>query len=48
MKIILFALFLASLAGTSMAQQSPGAVQEAAWYKGYLVTRLAKLNDPTG
>jgi hypothetical protein len=47
MKKILFALFLASIAGTSMAQQTPGAAQEAAWYKGYLVTRLAKFNDPT-
>jgi hypothetical protein len=46
MKKILIALVLASLAGTSMAQQTPGAVEEPTWYKGYLVTRLVKLNDP--
>ena len=46
MKKIVSVLILASIAGTSMAQETPGAVQEAAWYKGYLVTRLAKLNDP--
>ncbi len=47
MKKILLTIVVIMSASTSMAQQTPGAVQEAAWYKGYLVTRLAKLNDPT-
>ena len=47
MRRTILVVFLLSIAGTSMAQQAPGTAQEAAWYKGYLVTRLAKFNDPT-
>ena len=47
----LFALVSLILAATASslahAKQSPGVRHEAAWYEGILVTRLAKLNDPS-
>jgi hypothetical protein len=40
-------LWAVSAVTIAHAKQSPGVRQEAAWYEGILVTRLAKLNDPS-
>jgi hypothetical protein len=37
---------LALLVGGQVMAESPGVREEAAWYEGELVIRLAKLNDP--
>lgn len=44
---LMLMLITVAASGFATAKQSPGVRQEAAWYEGILVTRLAKLNDPS-